>query len=188
MHMPRLHLDQTVLLLVDMQERLVPHMHERATLVRRAVRLVQSMQTLGLPLLVSEQYRKGLGATIPEIGRYLSHEICLHEKTQFSAFVPPIRHQLDKLAKPNVLLAGIETHACILQTAMDLKDAGYHPFVVVDATSSRRNVDKTTALHRLYQIEAVPTTVEAAVLELLQDASHDRFRAVHRLISGSDDS
>ena len=181
---PRLIPDRSALLIVDMQERLIPVMRDSQKLVRRTARLVQGAHLMGVPLLVTMQYPRGLGETVNEIARHFVDPHCIEEKTLFSACVDPVRTQLELLGVESVVVAGVEAHVCILGTCLDLLDAGYRVFPAWDAISSRRADDKQAARERLNQAGAVPTTVESALLEWVGDASHGRFRLVQELIKG----
>lgn len=181
---PRLLPDRSAVLLVDLQERLVPVMRDRQRLIRRAARLVQGAHLLGVPLLVTEQYTRGLGETVNEISRYFVNPHCIEEKTKFSACIDPVRTQLELIEAESVVVAGIEAHVCILGTCLDLLEAGYQVFPAWDAISSRRAEDKHAAQERLAMAGAVPTTVETALLEWLGDASDSRFRLMQNLIKG----
>ncbi len=182
----RLEPDRTAVMLVDLQERIVPHMDERRTLVRRSGRLLQGANALGLPILVTEQYPRGLGATIKEAAHHLDAAVCIDPKTRFSACTEPVMRFLKKFEATSVVIAGIETHICVLQTCLDLIDAGLTVAVCADATSSRRPIDRDTALKRMTQAGVLPTTVESVLFELLRDADHDKFRAVSKIVQSSD--
>ncbi|MEM9883187.1 MAG: hydrolase [Planctomycetota bacterium] len=178
----RLDPQRSALLLIDLQERLVPVMHEKTTVVRRAARLVEGANVLGVPVLITEQYPRGLGHTVADIAKQLRGAVSVDEKTRFSASGPGLTKRLEQQGTRSVVLAGIETHVCVLQTALDLLAAGYTVAVCEDATSSRRAIDKRAALQRLAQAGAVPATVEAVLFELLGDADSPKFRALQAVI------
>ena len=181
---PRLVADRSALLIVDVQDRLVPVMRDPKRLIRRAARLVQGAHLLGVPLMVTEQYPRGLGDTVDELARHFVNPHCFEEKTRFSACIEPVRTQLELIGAEAVVVAGIEAHVCILGTCLDLLDAGYRVFPAWDAISSRRAEDKAAARERLTMAGAVPTTVESVLMEWLVDASDGRFRQVQNLIKG----
>lgn len=183
---PRLRPSRSALLIVDIQQRLVEVMRERDQLVRRSARLVQGAHIMGIPLLVTEQYPRGLGDTVNELSRHFVTPHCIESKTGFSACIEPVRTQLELLEIDSVVVAGIEAHVCVLGTCLDLLDAGYQVFPAWDAISSRRAEDKHAAYHRLRMAGAVPTTVESVLLEWVGDASDERFRQVQELIKGDD--
>lgn len=174
---------RSALLIVDLQYRLVQVMHEREKLKRRAARLVQGSNILGIPQLVTEQYPRGLGETIEEVARFIKPQ-CIEEKTRFSAYIHPIRQRLSELNVDSVVIAGVEAHVCVLRTCLDLMQSGYRVYPVWDAISSRREEDKQAARERLTQAGAVPTTVESALFEWLGDADDSRFSKIQELIKG----
>jgi nicotinamidase-related amidase len=182
MPVPRLHIDRAALLVVDVQEKLLPHIHERERLVRQVVRLIDGAAALELPVVVTEQYRKGLGATAAEVVARLPQSATVHEKLKFSACIAPVREQLSARSAVCVLVCGIEAHVCVLQTCLDLLDAGYLPVLVTDAIGSRRAADRDVAVQRLVQAGVLPSTVESALLELVHEAGGARFKAVLPLI------
>lgn len=181
---PRLAAEDSALLVIDIQERLVPVMHEQDRLIRRAGRLVKGAHLLDVPTLVTEQYPRGLGDTVTNVARYFVNPLCIEEKTRFSACIEPVRTQLELAGVNSVVVTGIEAHVCVLATCLDLIEAGYKVFPVWDAISSRRSEDILAARERLTQAGAVPTTVESVLFEWLGDANDNRFRSVQELIRG----
>lgn len=182
MAISRLRLDATALLVIDVQEKLLPHMHNAAQVVAQSGRLIDGAKALGVPILVTEQYRKGLGVTVPELGQRLADAVCNVEKLKFSACVEPIREELGRLGVRAVLVCGIEAHVCVLQSCLDLAEAGYIVAVALDAIGSRRSEDHAAAVQRMVQAQIVPTTVESALLELVHEAGTSRFKAVLPII------
>ena len=175
---PRLHHQQTAVLVVDMQEKLLPHMHNHGLLTEQVTRLLTGSNALGLPLLVTEQYPKGLGRTVPQLTGLLSGALCTHEKLKFSACTQPIRETLVRHGIRSVVVCGIEAHVCVLQSCLDLTDNGFLTAVAVDAIGSRRPIDQETAVTRMVQAHVLPTTVESALLEIVHEAGSERFKAV----------
>jgi nicotinamidase-related amidase len=175
---PRFTLEHTAILVVDLQERLVPHMHNPAALIQQVGRLTDGANALGVPLLVTEQYRQGLGVTVPEIASRLTGAACNHDKLKFSACIEPVREELSKRGIRSVVVCGIEAHVCVLQTCLDLIDTGYVAAVVIDAIGSRRTSDQEAAVQRMVQAGVVPTTVESILMELVHEAGTPRFKAV----------
>jgi nicotinamidase-related amidase len=169
-------------LVVDIQERLFPHIAEKDALLARTRLLVKGLQILGVPLLVTQQYTKGLGPSIPEI-RELFPVFSALEKRSFSCVDDAaIAGQLRTAGRKFVLVAGIETHVCILQTVLDLKTAGYIPVVVTDCVSSRSLADKETALRRLAVEGAILTGSESLLFELLRTSESPRFKEISALV------
>jgi nicotinamidase-related amidase len=169
---------RSALVLIDVQERLFPHVHEHERVLARMELLLFAAQLLQIPLLVTEQYPRGLGNTIEEIRKTLPGVPPL-TKVDFSCVpAPGFREQLSSLHRNQVVLAGIETHVCVAQTALDLAAQGESVFVVADATASRRPLDAQIALQRLEQSGLTVTTAEAVVFEWLRRAGTEEFRAI----------
>jgi nicotinamidase-related amidase len=182
MPIQRFSLDHTALLVVDVQEKLLPVMHNAADVERQVARLIDGFNALHRPVLVTEQYRKGLGVTVPALASRLGTAVCNHEKLRFSACIEPIRNELIQRQITSVVVCGIEAHVCVLQTCLELADVGFITGVAVDAIGSRRGADMHPAVARMTQAGIVPTTVESVLLELVHEAGTDRFRAILPLI------
>jgi nicotinamidase-related amidase len=178
---PRLTAADSVLVVVDVQDKLLAKIPTAATLVRNTAFLLDAAALLGVPAVGTEQYPKGLGPTTAELARRLPAG--LPAKTAFSCcgaagFLADLRG----LGRPNVVLAGMETHVCVLQTALDLLEVGLTVYLPADALASRSAIDHDTALRRLERAGAVPTTAEAVAFEWVADASHPQFKAFSRLV------
>jgi len=178
----RLKLNSTALLIVDLQEKLLPVIDGKDAVVAQTCRLLDGAAALGVPVLATEQYPKGLGPTVDVVSERLSTARCKPEKLKFSAYVDQVRDELARLGARQVVVAGIEAHVCVLQTCLDLLDAGYVAAVATDAIGSRRPSDRATAVERMTQAGVVPTTVESALLEWVGEAGGDRFKAVLPLV------
>jgi len=170
--------NRCVLVLIDFQEKLFPHVYEYQRVLARIDLLLCAANLLQIPLLLTEQYPKGLGNTIEEIRKALPQVQPL-EKMDFSCVqAAGFKERLSSLQRDQIVLAGIETHICVAQTAMDLVSKGERVFVVADATSSRRPLDAQVALQRLEQSGLTVTTTEAVVFEWLRRAGTDEFKAL----------
>ncbi len=182
----RLHPTETTAVVVDVQERLFPHIEGHETLANRLEVLIRGLRVLEVPITVTEQYRKGLGPTVEVVERALSDggaEASALEKMSFSCCDDETIAERIGTANPRtVILAGIETHICLLQTSMDLLDRGTIPVIPADATGSRRAVEREIALKRIRQFGGVITTVESLLFELCRYAGTERFRAVSALV------
>lgn len=173
----------TVLVVIDVQEgyRSVLFEYERVAAAVR--RVVQGAAVLGVPLLVTEQYPKGVGHTVAEVANHFPPGTEPIQKMSMSCCgAPEFMAALDTLGRHQVLIAGIEAHACVNQTAHDLLAAGYQVHVAYDATSSRRRDEYEVGWAKMLQAGVVPATVESAFLELLRTAETPEFKAVQRLI------
>ncbi|MEP0848762.1 MAG: hydrolase [Phycisphaerae bacterium] len=177
-HVNRLNASQSQLLVIDVQERLLPHIAEQEAMLAQLARMVRAARVLGMPCTLSEQYVKGLGPTAAALVELLA-DAPRREKLTFSAWRDEaLRGLLTATVRPQVLLTGIEAHVCVQQTAFDLLDAGLTPFVLADAVSSRRERDRDVALARMRCAGAVVTTVEAAIFEMLDACGTERFKQI----------
>ncbi len=179
--MPMLQRDNTVVVLVDVQARLVPVMHQSERLIDNACRLVRGSGALGVPVLWTEQNPAGLGPTVPELAGLLAGKPVA--KSAFSccgerAFLD----ELERLGRPQVLLAGIEAHVCVYQTAIGLLEAGRQVQVVADAVSSRTPENRDIGLSRMQSAGALLTSVEMALFELLGAAQGPQFKEILRIV------
>lgn len=174
--------ETTSLLIVDVQERLCPVMEDPRTVIHNCGRLMKGAARLGVPVTVSEQYPKGLGPTMVDLRGLTAPENFL-EKTTFScAGAPNIVERLTALGRPGVVVAGIEAHVCVSQTALGLLEKGWRVFVAGDACDSRRRPDRDMGFDRLRAagVHVVPT--ESVLFEWIGDASHDAFREVSKTL------
>ena len=169
--------DSAALLVIDVQERLCAAMKPDALarMVNRTCAAIDGAKALGLPIVVTEQYPKGLGSTIKEV-RDRIEGFAAVEKIEFSALVPLVREKL--AARPQVLVTGMESHVCVFQTVRDLVDGGLTPFLATDAVISRDGVDHGVGLALCRDAGAVMTTVETALFDALGRAGGPVFKAV----------
>lgn len=166
------------LLLVDVQEKLAPHVQHSEKLLSRCEWLMRLAAELDVPLLVSEQYPKGLGPTVESLKTLAAKHPCI-EKVYFSCFrEPSFKPKLDILGKKQLVLIGIEAHVCVLQTAIDLHQAGYDVFVVADAVSSRTELDYKFGLKRMKQVGIQLVTSEMVFFEWVGQAGTEKFKAL----------
>ncbi len=173
------------LVVIDVQERLAGAMDEavREQVLRNTGTLVQAANLLELPVLRTEQYPQGLGPTARELEVHLPDSAAPLEKTCFSACAAPgFRERLSDTSRQQTVLVGMETHVCVLQTALELHALGQQVFVVDDAVCSRRKANHKSALRRLTQAGIVVSTTESTLFEWLHDADHEHFKALSRLI------
>lgn len=172
--------DDSILLLIDVQEKLTPLVQQAQALINACVWMLKLAHRLQVPVLVSEQYSKGLGATLPSLLACLPDHNPV-EKVYFSCMQDPnYPTRLKAFHKKQVVLIGIETHVCVLQTALDLIDHGYEVFVVVDAVSSRHELDYKYALKRMKQCGAHLVTAEMVFFEWVGCAGTSEFKALSK--------
>lgn len=174
--------EETILMIVDVQERLVPAIHEAAQILHSCTLLAQAAQILQIPIIITEQYPEKLGATVPEI-RDVLDEYQPISKKYFSAYTPEVIELLKSTSeRSSILLCGVEAHVCVQQTALDLLANGFDVFVARDAISSRTSANAEIGWQRMMYAGAIPVSVESALFELLRTANHQQFKAVHQLI------
>lgn len=174
--------DKSAGLIIDMQERLYPFIHNHEQLTRNTVILIEGLKALGVKTMVTEQYTKGLGFTIPPL-RDLLQDIKFIEKQAFSCCDEPAFCEELALAAPqHVIIAGIETHVCVLQTTVDLINCGYKPVVVEDCVGSRNPNDKAIAIERMRDEGAIITTYESLLFELLRYSGTEVFKKISKLV------
>ena len=170
----------TALLVIDVQEKLVPKIAGADAVVRNTAFLIDACKVLGVPVLATEQYPKGLGPTVPELAARLPAN--RPEKLAFSSCAVPAVVDSFRAGRPKALLAGIETHVCVMQTALDLLAMGIRVFLPVDALGSRYRIDHDTAIQRMREAGAVLVTSEMAVFELTGVAGTPQFKEISRLV------
>uniref|UniRef100_UPI0037E95224 isochorismatase domain-containing protein 2 n=1 Tax=Semicossyphus pulcher TaxID=241346 RepID=UPI0037E95224 len=176
----RLSSKDAVLFLCDMQEKFRPNIFQFNNIVSNAARLLQASRVLEIPPILTEQYPKGLGPTVPELG---AADLKAHSKTSFTMMIEEVKKELEALGNPKqAILCGIEAHACIACTAFDLLERGMEVHIVADAVSARSQTDRLFALSRLKQSGAYLTTTEAVLLQLVQDAKHPNFKEIQKLM------
>jgi nicotinamidase-related amidase len=178
----RIKREETAALLIDMQERLFPHIYQKDELLRKSGILIEGLKVLDVPMVITEQYPKGLGATVKEISALVKMDPVI-EKIAFSCCDEPSVMQHDVMQNhKNIIICGIEAHVCVLQTVIDLHDAGYKAVVVEDCISSRNPEDKRVAVERMRSEGALITSCESILFELARVAGTDEFKAISRLV------
>ncbi len=175
--------DNTIAVIVDVQERLHPHMYDADQVLTKIGTLIRGLTVLDLPILVTEQYPKGLGPTVEPVRSALGEQFTPIIKSAFSccdevAFTEQLQHH----ARRTVVIAGIESHVCVLQTTLDLLDSGYDPVVVLDATSSRSARDQEIASRRIEREGGRITSVESILFEIARVSGTEPFKAISKLV------
>lgn len=170
--------ERAALVVVDVQEAFRPAVEHFDDVVKSTAQLIQGARAVGIPVLVTEQYPKGLGHTVPEISEHLDGASPI-EKVCFSA---ARAEGFDLGGRDQALVCGIETHVCVSQTAHHLLDEGVEVHVAADAVTSRTEANRQVGLHKMEQSGAIVTSVETALFELVGAAGSDEFKQVQRLI------
>ncbi|CAG0948915.1 nicotinamidase/pyrazinamidase [Geobacteraceae bacterium] len=175
--------NQAVLVVVDVQEKLCAAMDQEvlAQLTKNTGILLEAARELGIPVVATEQYVKGLGCTLPELRQQF--EGAAYEKMTFSccgdeAFL----NRLAELGRKQVIVTGMETHVCVLQTVLELRERGYHVHLVKDAVMSRRKGNWKVALNTAAMAGAAITSTEAALFQLLRVAGTEEFKKLSKLV------
>lgn len=176
--------NDTGLLVIDIQTKLMDKMADRDGVVANVARLIEGAKILGMAVQATEQYPKGIGPTVPELAERLPAR---PEKLTFSCCgLPEVAEQFRSRGVQKVLLAGIETHVCVQQTALDLLAQGFRVYVAADAVASRKDLDRELSLRRMDRAGAVLTTTEAALFEWTERAGTPEFKQISRLVTSSD--
>lgn len=183
----QLDVDRAFVLVIDLQEKLLPLIAHHERIVEAARKLLEGMRTFNLPVLATEQYPKGLGRTHAPVRVFLrAHNAPTLEKPTFSACgEPAVREAILAIDRPQVVVIGIEAHVCVQQTVLDLVTMDYDVFVCADGIGSRRHLDYDLALHRMQQDGAFVTTVEAVLFELCNRCDTKQFKAMLEVIKAS---
>lgn len=173
--------DESLLLIIDVQERLAPVMDSPREVITGCSKLIGVAAQLKIPFMITEQYPKGLGATMIDLRNAAGNDCCFYPKQEFScARNPEIMEKIKASGKKQVIIAGVETHICVLQTAIDLRDAGYEVFVVSNACSSRNPVQNVIAFQRLMRHDVDIVSTEMVIFEWLEKAGSDEFKAISK--------
>jgi len=177
-----LKIENTTLLIVDIQGNLAHLMHGKELLFKNVQKIIKGIQILGIPILWVEQNPRGLGPTIPEIADILSNIQPISKMSFSSCRNDRFLQALNALNRKQVLIAGIEAHVCVYQTAAELVDIGYDVQVVTDAVSSRNMENKEIGLQRMRDSGVSLTSVETALFELLKVAEGEQFREILKIV------
>lgn len=177
----RIERSQASVVCVDYQERILPAMFGEEELLHNSERLLEGVRVLGLPIVLTQQYTKGLGTTVARITEAAGTQEYV-EKLSFSACHQLVGRLRPASEAPFVILCGIESHICVLQTAMELREAGYVPYLVSDCIASRRREDYEAALIRAQQEGVLITSYEAILFELLGEAGTPEAKAIQRIV------
>ncbi|GAA0806004.1 MULTISPECIES: isochorismatase family protein [Psychrobacter] len=176
--------ENTQAMIIDVQERLTPHIYDHENIIKKTVTIIKGLQALGIPIMLNEQYKKGLGDSLPELRDVLEGDNAKSfEKVTFSACDNnDTWHHLAQQNRSTVLLIGVEAHVCVLQTALDLLDNGMQPVIIGDAVGSRFPYDKKQAIRRIRRAGGIISTVETILFELCRSSEDPAFKTILNLI------
>jgi len=184
----QLDVDRAMVLVIDIQEKLLPLIRRGDAVAGNACRLLDGAGVFGLPVMATEQYPKGIGRTVGSVREALARRAAKFiEKAAFSAWSEPaVREELLAIDRPQVVIAGIETHVCVQQSALDLRSRDYDVFVCADAVGSRGKVDHKTALDRMRQAGVFVTTIESVLFELCRRCDTAKFKQMLEIVKQTD--
>ena len=173
--------EEAVLLVIDIQDRLVPVMKYGEQVIRNTKTIISYAKKLGVPIIATEQYPKGLGKTVSEVSSNLE-EALTYEKVTFSGCTREVTSALKELARKKIIITGMETHVCVFQTVRDLLAQGYQVFVVRDAVCSRTKENYLNGLSLMSSMGAVVTNTETVFFDLMKEAGTPLFKELSKLI------
>jgi len=171
--------ERAALVVIDVQEAFRPALPNFAEVARQCGTLVQGARAIGVPIIVTEQYPRGLGATVPEVAAHLDPDTPVLDKLCFSAAAA---EGFDLLGRDQALVCGIEAHVCVSQTVHELLDRGVQVHVAADAVGSRVPLNRAVGLEKMEASGAILSSVEMALFELLRRAGSDEFKTVQQLV------
>ena len=174
---------RAALAVIDVQEAFRPHIPDFAEVAARCALVAHAAHLLDVPVVVTEQYPKGLGRTAAEVASVFAEDFEPVEKTAFSSCgAQEFVARLEAAGAQQILLCGIEAHVCVNQTAHDLLARGYQVHLLTDCISSRTAQNRQVGLDKMQRSGAIPSSTELALFELMRDARHEQFKAIQRLI------
>ncbi len=175
--------DSALLLVIDIQEKFLPVLHNPDQVVQGASRLIKGCNQLNVPIVVSEQYPQGLGPTVDDLKALFTPSTAVITKTAFGCCGDPsFESYIQSSGRTQIIVCGLEAHVCVNQTVVRLLELGYSVALVEDALGTRHASNLDIALRKLTQLGALPYSVEMVLFELLREASHPAFKSVQQLI------
>jgi len=178
----RINVNDALFCLVDVQERLFPHMANKEIIEANLVTLIKGLKLHEVPFIVNEQYKKGLGETIPAVRELIDADPHFEKVTFSCCKNDGTLEAIKNSGKKVVIVAGIETHVCVLQTCLDLLAEGLQPVLVTDCVTSRAEYNTIMAIERLVQAGVIPTTYESILFELTVSAKSPVFKEISKLV------
>jgi len=169
-------------LVIDVQERLFPHMDHSGEMLGNILKLIAGLKILDVPVLYTEQYPKGLGPTLEQVKGALGDLIPLQKSAFSCCDEPRFRQEAAGTTRKSWIICGIEAHVCVLQTVIDMQEMELLPVVVADAISSRHPRDKEVALERMRREGAVITTCESVLFELARISGTPQFKSISQIV------
>jgi nicotinamidase-related amidase len=178
----RINRENTIGLVIDMQEKLVPAIADTDVMLNNSLKLLAGLKLFKIPIVVTQQNTAGLGATIPQLNEAIGNFSYI-EKNTFSCYrEPAFIRVLNRIGKRNVVIMGIEAHICILQTTLDLLYNNFNPVIIEDCIGSCNSNDKKVAIWRMRDVGSVITTSESMLFELCRESGTDEFKDLLNLL------
>lgn len=178
----RINRENTIGLVIDMQEKLIPAIRSHDKIIKNTIILLKGLKVFQTPIVVTQQNTKGLGPTVPDINKTIGNFSYI-EKTKFSCYrEPAFIRVLNRIGKRNVIIAGVEAHICVLQTALDLMYNNFNPVIIEDCIGSADENDKKVSLWRMRDVGSVVTTCESILFELCRESGTEEFNKILELI------
>ena len=174
--------EEALLLIIDIQDRLVPAMKYGEKVINNNIILIEASNELNIPVILTEQYPRGLGSTVCEISEKLSPNAQVFEKISFCGLTEQVKENLKKSGKKKIIVTGMETHVCVFQTVRDLIDQGYEVFIAKDGVASRKKDNFLNALDLMKSMGAVIMDTETIIFDLLKTAGTPEFKLLSKLI------
>ena len=169
--------------IVDLQEKLVPTQSHPAELLQRVKVMLGGARALEIPFIAARQYPNGLGDIVPEVKELIPENTPVTDKITFSCFgTPEFKAAAAALNRRQMILLGVETHVCVLQTALDAMKAGYEVYLVEDCTDSRHEYDRTAGLNFMRESGVKIVTAEMLLFQLMHDSKHPVFKTISKLV------
>lgn len=177
----KLERQNSLFFVIDIQERLVPAVKDSDKVINNTLTLLKSANLMDIDIIATEQYPKGLGSTIAILKEYIKEER-IFSKVEFSACIDEVKEFIKKTNKNKIIIAGMETHVCVYQTARDLLSLGLDVYIVKDAVSSRTEANYLNGLELLKDMGCVITNIETVLFDLLQKAGTEEFKTISKFI------
>lgn len=174
--------EDALLFIIDIQDRLVPVMKHRKKIIDNNIILLEASKELDIPVIITEQYPRGLGSTIIEIGEKVDNKTKIFEKISFTGYTEEVKLALEETGRKKIIITGMETHVCVFQTVRDLIQEGYEVFIVRDGVASRKKDNFLNALNLMKSMGAIITDTESIIFDLLKTAGTPEFKLLSKLI------
>ncbi|MCP5462833.1 MAG: isochorismatase family protein [bacterium] len=175
--------EHSFLLIIDIQEKFLPVLDDIEHVIQNAGILIQAALQLDIPIVVSEQFPRGLGSTVETLRNLLPQHVKTFEKTSFSCLGDlRLTNYIKSLKRQQAIIAGIETHICVNQTTHHLLECGFEPHIIADAVTSRTQQNRDAGLRKMESSRAIISSTEIALFELLRGSSHPMFKDIQKLV------